>query len=148
MCLWEFKLWILKSLSISCVRCCPFDFIRHKMDLEMDSLLSPARCRDSRSLTGWEPSGAFWVSHWGCAELTLPQKEGLTASVRTQGTHFCENMTSKYKKKGTRIQKETFVCPIWLTWSGKDLKNWLFLWFVFTEGRTAKRGSRRESRAS
>lgn len=35
-CLWEIKLWILKSLSISCVRCCSFDFfLRHKTDLEM-----------------------------------------------------------------------------------------------------------------
>lgn len=62
----------------------------------------PARCRDSRSLTRWEPSGAFWVSHWshwGRAKLTPPQKEGLAASVRTQRTHFCENTTSKYKKK-------------------------------------------------
>lgn len=110
MCLWEFKLWILKSLSISCVRCCSFDFIRHKMDLEMDSLPSPARRRDSRSLTGWEPSGAFWVSHWGRAELTPPQKEGLAASVRTQGTHFCEDMTSKYKKKNEQESRRKRFC--------------------------------------
>lgn len=70
-CLWELKLWILKSLSISCVRCCLYDLIfffwRHKLDLAVEP-----RCR---SLKGEKRSGASSAFQRGRGELAPPDRD-------------------------------------------------------------------------
>lgn len=147
-CLWEPKLWILKSLSISCARCCLFSlnlsffyyFLRHTLDLAVEP-----RCR---SLTAEKQSGAGGLPrlpseaamNWPPLSQNVIENVGSiyfsTRNKKQKKDHWCSwtDPPKVFKKTATTNATLLLIDEDWRQdnrlWCNHDVKGWTFMWHL------------------